>query len=719
MQCHAFKKQRPYLSGLKTQDPNEPLTPEMESTLDEFFGENGTQANQILELYLQALSQINSMPDSSDPEAEKFVSSFNETLIYLTKRLGKRSFVKYEDSIKVLFKEIDNRVVAIFNSTYITGLPPKGIQNVKDLLGIWTKFDVSLQHTSEFKSFIEAMSLNGTPVDESITENFFQTFMKQYADMAKPIGPHVFGYGYPQEEVDAALVAESFWINYFINRLNGYNLDELWEDGAVIGVFDMISQGVINLEKEDPATQKNIKEALNKFAINNINLSDIKQAKATLTEIIIDHQNEKITDDETLKKFAEAYKKIYIYELLYGKNADSSLVIDDESLFVLMQSEAFMSCTDSEKIMPELLIKRAIQDFTIKKSRDEFNEKFNGTVRSRALPVIEEDAQYADNRLGAALGPAQLVSISIPIQNGDVVSTICHEIEHVIEDGQLMRGECNDFDAYAAIQDNVALSRLGTKASIKIQSVHKESRAEIMGYLGQLQAMKLFPVEKKFEEKVVSEKAIVSKLLTHMETLMKSTVTIQKDGKNYTYKSTSINDAVAKDIAKKEGFNSKEKANFLFEYKKDGTPKTFEEILQDQEFEMEIPKAYITSRGFPFGPQTMQERLNFRMKIMLRRAIAEQKEEEFTKAMNEFLKKHYAELSSDPLFKIGFPEEKFPDETQAAKSLVTFLNAENRNAFANAETLVGVLMVAQQIEKRKGKVDPNSGGSVPDDQQME
>ena len=176
----------------------------MKSTLDEFFGENGTQANQILELYLQALSQINSTPDSPDPEAENFVLSFNETLLYLTKRLGKRSFADYEESIKALFKEIDNRVVAIFNSTYITGLPPKGIQNVKDLLGIWSKFDVSLKHTSEFKSFIEAMSLNGTPVDDSITESYFQTFMKQYADMAKPVGPHVFGYGYPQEEVDAA-----------------------------------------------------------------------------------------------------------------------------------------------------------------------------------------------------------------------------------------------------------------------------------------------------------------------------------------------------------------------------------------------------------------------------------------------------------------------------------------------------------------------------------
>lgn len=344
----------------------------MKSTLDEFFGENGTQANQVLELYLQALSQINSTPDSPDPEAENFVLSFNETLLYLTKRLGKRSFADYEESIKALFKEIDNRVVAIFNSTYITGLPPKGIQNVKDLLGIWSKFDVSLKHTSEFKSFIEAMSLNGSPVDESITESYFQTFMKQYADMAKPVGPHVFGYGYPQEEVDAALAAENFWIHYFINRLKGYNLDELWEDGAIIGVFDMISQGVIDLGKEDPAVQQSIVEALNTFAINNIKLGDIKQAKATMDEIMTDYEKKKITDDETLKRFAEAYKKVYAYELLYGKYADSSLVIDDESLFILMQSEAFMSCTDSATIMPNLLIKRAIQDFTIKRSREQF-----------------------------------------------------------------------------------------------------------------------------------------------------------------------------------------------------------------------------------------------------------------------------------------------------------------------------------------------------------
>jgi hypothetical protein len=707
------------LSGLKTQDPNEPLTPEMKSTLDEFFGENGTQANQILELYLQALSQINSTPDSPDPEAENFVLSFNETLLYLTKRLGKRSFADYEESIKALFKEIDNRVVAIFNSTYITGLPPKGIQNVKDLLGIWSKFDVSLQHTSEFKSFIEAMSLNGTPVDESITENYFQTFMKQYADMAKPVGPHVFGYGYPQEEVDAALAAENFWIHYFINRLKGYNLDELWEDGAIIGVFDMISQGVIDLGKEDPAVQQSIVEALNTFAINNIKLSDIKQAKATMREIISDYKGEKITDAKTLERFAEAYQKVYVYELLYGKNADDSLVLDKETLFVLMQSEAYMTCKDFKKINPNLLIKRAIQDYTIKKSRDEFYEKFNGTVRSRVLPVIEEDAQYADNRLGAAFGPAQLVSISIPIQNGDVVSTICHEIEHVIEDGQLMRGECNDFDAYAARQDNVALSRLGIRASVKIQSVHKESRAEIMGALGQLQAMKVLLAGKNSKKKVESEEAIALKILPHMMTLMKSTVVIQKDGKKYAYKSTSINDAVAKDIAKKEGFNSKENDIYLFEYKKDGTPKTFEEILQDQEFEMDISKNYITSKGFPFGPQTVQDRLNLRMKIMLRRAIAEHKEEEFAKTMNDFLKKHYDELSADPLFKIGFPGGKFPDEKQAAIALVTFLDAENRNAFGNAEALAGVLMVAQQIEKGKGKTNPASGGSVPDDQETE
>ena len=51
------------------------------------------------------------------------------------------------------------------------------------------------------------------------------------------------------------------------------------------------------------------------------------------------------------------------------------------------------------------------------------------------------------------------------------------------------------------------------------------------------------------------EEIIISKILPHMKSLMKSTVTIQKDGKNYVYKSTSINDAVAKDIATKEGFD--------------------------------------------------------------------------------------------------------------------------------------------------------------------
>ena len=112
---------------------------------------------------------------------------------------------------------------------------------------------------------------------------------------------------------------------------------------------------------------------------------------------------------------------------------------------------------------------------------------------------------------------------------------------------------------------------------------------------------------------------------------------------------------------------------------------------------------------FEYGPSRNMDRIKFRMLLMMRRAIAFHKEEECIDLINEFLQhnKTFFEKMGDDVFTKGFPDLKFPTQSQARACIRGFIRRGWEQDFENAEFMVGAYKLVRSLDEKNKTTNKN------------
>ena len=718
---------------------------------------NADPSNPIIDLYFQAVSQLNKTPNPSVPtppdgtsgpdenaEEKQFVQNMNAIFEVFSVRRTNEELGQYKAEIDKMIECYDRHMVGIFQSDLISRLSPAGIKTVQDLMYTWSQFDVAMLHKVEFVSFVNTMGKAGHPLEKRTKDSLCRTFVGLYADMARTFGQKYFAADYSSELSAGVLAFEQFWLDtYLKSKLDKADLANLWNDDSANYILQMLNQKVIS-PKRNKDLHKDIQEKKEAFLTQEFHLGDVDAAFQIMEDVVKSYKSIPIKDDIVMEEFAKAYRTVYMYELLTGqqKPTDTSRnsKLKNFSQFALMQADALMRYSGKE-FSPEVLLKRAIQDLNIKESSRQFDRVFDERIKNSVLTVFEPSSKYSFGRLGHSYAPAQLITMKTPEripkskakdQKGplakELIITAHHEQSHVLSGNRIFSGFGTDFGAYTLYQTLKVMELDKTVRVPPNADYYEEIKAETAGIIGFIRALKKYPVGRNSKEKDKEVGILTLEAIKSMGKLIQSPLIKYNGTKWERVNSLSVYDfTFGKYIANKtrrgEELTGYDKL-LLFEYDRNGMPKSLETIMAEQQDELNRTSRFSSSMlKYQFGPLTKMDRIKYRMRIMMRRAIATHQEEECISLIEEFLSQEVNKWLFDNdknFFKNNFPGLKFPSSTEAITSIRELTENATDYGYEDAEFMAVVSIVAKNREKAmadKNKTSQPGARPAPPDGQ--
>jgi hypothetical protein len=410
------------------------------------------------------------------------------------------------------------------------------------------------------------------------------------------------------------------------------------------------------------------------------------------------YSTQRITDPQIIKKIYESYQILYLKDLVSGNLNANNTRSSDYARFIIMQMKSFIELGDEAGIDYKTLICRAIQETTIKDSHKEY-EKRGFASKTGAITYISDDTDFSA-KLGDATfySEAHVISINVPQWQKNpkslkLINTIDHEIGHMVSRRPVLTGENLNFESYMEYKTILLMQYLKDIEDNNYGDLFYEARASLKGLIGQLKTLEKFPLTDS-KEKIDEE---IEKIKDKILMLFNDSVfnRLETGGE---YKPTVLlcDELLKGNIEKatlRSGYVVSEA--LFFEYKYNGHPKTFDEMFSNLESEMETG-----SLEPDMEPYDIESRSILRLQIMMSRAIACDKVEEFEQSINKFLKKHNEILIFDHMQTL-FPDGKMPSRQQAEATFNKLFY--EKDDMQLAELAYGVFTIADLLMiKRQG-----------------
>ena len=409
-----------------------------------------------------------------------------------------------------------------------------------------------------------------------------------------------------------------------------------------------------------------------------------------------EYKDSRFDDSKRQQDFVEAYKVIYLSEFLSGKQKEPLAYKTDYQLFVLRHWTSFYNQMRKSNINLEVLLTRLVQDIMIKEIQNHI----------RTLPIT--DAKPINNFiLGTTDEP--LITLSTPKDTGItlintnqliedefmryfIIKDIYHELDLRYRNIEFNTRAFNGYNGYIAIKNHI-LQIFRPEIAEKNKNYSAiEQNAIVSETLGILKAISNHsgpPIDLLDTQKIELKREMISDLENKSPDIAFGYYRVANtDGKDYKVaKETELVDAIIKEKANE--IQGTPIAQVLqFEYREDGTPKTLEEIIQDQEQELANPEA---KPNPPVGPAKQVERIKLRMQIMMQRATQCNRQIDCYNLIRDFIQRYYEILKDDELLGQKLPENPvlYCKTTNMAKKMV-YYNEETEAGIEKARFCIGI-----------------------------
>lgn len=695
----AIQKTTSLLEVLAKARKTRKFTDDEKKILDDFYGEDGFGAKRIMALYWQAISEQSSTSNNGDEKSINqdnlinddvsiFIENMTKIIGHLIWKVHFNSMREYSLINRRLLNNLKYRTLDLFRLNDLSNLPSEKNDYIQQLLSLWAGIPDSIDHISEFETFETAMKVKGTPLDNKVKYNYFLTYMKRHID---ELGKN----GVARDDI--LLEHEKHWLNEAFSNFHLRTIDDVWKDDTTNLFIQLLDKGMYRnskiIQDNSPQISYMRKQFLKQIFFSKTN---VDKADEYLDTIVKKYSTQRITNPQIIQDFYKAYQILYLKYLVSGNLKSNDTRSSDYARFIIRQMKSFIELGDEAKIDYKTLICRAIQETAIKDSHKEYQRR-GFASQTGAITYISDDTEFSA-KLGDATfySEAHVISINSPQwqekpKSLQLINTIDHEIGHTVSRRPVLTGENLNFESYMEYKTVLLSQYLNDIDDNNYENLFYEVRARLKGLIGQLKTFEKFPLTDSEEKKDKKRENLKNAMLP----LFYDSVCNQLEiGGEYKPTVLLCDELLKGNIEKatlRSGYLVSEA--LFFEYKYNGHPKTFDEMFSNLESEMETG-----SLEPDMEPYDIESRSILRLQIMMSRAIACDKVEEFEQSINKFLKKHNEILIFDHMQTI-FPEGKMPSRQQAEATFNKLFY--EKDDMQLAELAYGVFTIADLLMIKK------------------
>ena len=661
----------------------QPLTPEEEKVLTEFFGQSNFDFQKIVELYFKTILffKKDSIYESNN-SALSFAYDFElicEALIgtFMTDSKYRGLSFRMDDYKQILISE----TMRFLSTNNVKEFPMTVSNRINYFMKQLAKSDQFLFFVREFRQVED--KIYSPPVREALLYRY--VISKRENDKKSQYEKY-------NTEHNAILRCEKYFIEYVIKAIKSGNINSIWEDDIINAILQLRNLGEIANESFVKNYKSTLSATIEEFIQKNISPEELEKAREMLHSTTKKYKDEKIEEPAIKEEFFKAYQLVYVYELLTGKQRDDEAFSNDIDRFICRQfyaQERTLYFTRINKILP-----RVFQDFVVK----EYQKQKPKSVESKnKLIVLNNPDPYNDNSAGRSYSNLGIIASSIRGGEYDDTALVefgAHEIDHQIKMNEKDCVAFHDFSGYKAVKSQVLIHLSKSVSIANYSNLYHEISANLAGKSEAIRTIKSFGVGESQEKKDKSIDRLVDGELKNLNSSVGTTIKSRTD-KTWNEESDIKNyDRILIERQRVLKIKYKNYWKVLqFEYKEDGTSKSLSEMIQDQEEELE------SGINYPdVGPKEAVERAKIRFQIMIERAIDIGKEEECLRLINAFILAHQDLFKDDPVLGKNYNSTNVMSEFDS--QIRQYLREGSEEGIQNAEFTHRIKKLLERVNKK-------------------
>lgn len=626
---------------------------------------NKSRYESLSNLYINTFLFIEKHPNDSSKTPEKLFEDMNTIFSYLIDNFCRPA--KYEDytsRIDGFFTKLIPMCIETLKEIDVSKFSEKGIERVQELLALFSNSHLFTSCIESYSAIEKQITSRGIKVDKTINESFIRSL----------INIKRFHEGTDDKEIKELFArCENYFMEYAVKSLQEGNIDSLWEDNTLNVVLQLKSINDIGTHEISQEKRAELDKAVHTFIENHISQKMVDDALKKIERISKDSKNQILSDPQTQKELIDAYKTVFIYELLAGKQREPDASSSETTLFIIDQLDSIEAANSEEnQININTLILRTAQELLIKENAKQIadwpiNEKDDLVVVGNSF-----DGKHNFKLASADMGirTIEICQEEFVDRAKDIASPISslllgasfHELDHFVKESASLKIGFNDFSGYKVGKGFLLMALNQSVQSDNYDNLYLEISAQLAGRAAQIRALRQIYNG----ENIPQENEKITQLVDQQKETLKNTINpvySNKNTKTKRWEDTSevklidqivleFHDQIAKD-------HPIQWESLKFEYHNDGTAKSLKEIINDQEEELKT-----CGKRLSTGPKSDVERAKARFQIMMERAIDTGKEEECVKLINEFVMQHTELFKDENVFK-SFNPKMFDEELDA------------------------------------------------------
>ena len=624
--------------------PGEPLDLYAQSLLDQLVGPNsGENQKSTIKLFKQKLLDFEN-GNRNSAEYVKKVIVLTYYMFDIHNMDGR--FFKYSSGVTNFYKQFQEEFFDFCKDNAVENWSNESLELIGGTIKSMSKYRAFVLSFGRFEELEKRLNSKGKYFDREVKERILDTAIleKTVQDKNPRFNPLFI------REIAAI---ENYFLKYASCQLKKKSVDGIWNDDVINLVLQLRNAKRISEKAPNNPALKELNEAADDFCKRNFSEERIAELQSQLISFVGRYSLQKLDTPAEQAEFEEAYKMLYVYELVSGKQREITPYSNYFDLFLFRNISNFRNLSHATNINVERFALRAIQNTIVKEVRKELNEG-KDKLDPPLVMRIERDFILHGGLAGAIID-YDLIDVSPEIictemHHKDFAGSVYHEMDHFTKAKKEEKEIVSSYDEY-----KVYKSYYGMKKDLSInagnyENAYHEVNAYCISALAEIRLLRMFPAG---ENDAEIQKKIDAKI-AEIKGYLKSTIDNKLqyyDENTRSWKSdtdVSVFDRVYKKVA-----NKREAPIFDFEYHDDGTPKELFEIIMDQQRELETgeldPKC---------GPEKSTERAKLRFQIMMERAMETHQEKMCYLMIRDFVKMHKEEFKEDDLFKIDLPSGK-------------------------------------------------------------
>ena len=658
---------------LRITQSNEPLTINEKESLTQFFQLNATNPEALAKLYFDSIQHLEKNPNNIT--AKSFIEDMNTIMAILVDENSRDAkYAPFRQQITGLTMSMLRTGFNVLEKNNAQNFSDAGIQRIQDFLKIYSNSKFYSMYIDDHERFEKKLGTQNIKIDKEALESFIRSFVfiKRFIDCyVNNVDPSI---------EEKFINCENYFMNYAIEALQQGNLDSIWNDSTLNAILQLRSTNSIGNYVETTEARVQLDDRISQFMDINFSQQKIDEAHQIIQEFITkeEYTNAPLTNSQMQKRFLDVYKTIYLYELLSGKQRDPDSITSDCALFVLSQMDSFKS---NPTIDTEILSLRAMQDLMIKENAQRRGNS-SATSIDELVVLNNHIVGKHQNELAGANSDLDIIEICpehlITKSSLGQINAAMHELDHILKENKGMG--CIDFMGYKVRKVSMLLFYKQIDGANNYYNLYTEKSAQLAGFAAEIRALDKFPLGENADE---IKQNLIEEEIEILKQSLDSKISFENPETNQWEDISEVQIADQFVLKKHDELSTQYPAiwdTLKFEYRDDGTPKTLQEIIYDQE------KATI-------GPKSSLDRAKIKMQIMMERALATGKEEECLKLINDFVLNHQELFKDDDLLNGTMNPSTFLKEYQ--KKVYNYLSTGDEKGIQDAQFAfaLGKLMI--------------------------